>query len=91
MTDGDMTFEIGKRLVQLHQENLVLKGILMNIRDPGGPIPWQFYLDEGKKAPLSFQNAQNALLQLQQVVDNTGDCTSLLRSLHDHILRFPVP
>lgn len=86
-----MAFEVGKRLTELHQENVSLKAILMNIRDPEGPIPWQFYLAEDKKSPLSSQNAQSALLQLRQVVDSTDDCTSLLRSLHDHILRFPVP
>jgi hypothetical protein len=88
MTDKEAALAIGEKFIVLFHENIALKALLMNLREPDGkPVPWRDYVDQDMRAPLSSQNVQNDLWLLRQGVDSSSDCNALLRSLHARICK----
>ncbi len=86
MDAKELAFEVAKRVIELEAENEALRRILKRSWPPENG-PWQQFVQKGTGQLLNLEATRQRYDQLQTAFAATNDGDSLIRTLHEEILR----
>jgi hypothetical protein len=86
MDAKDMAFEIAQEFIRMESENEALRRILHRSWPPAND-PWPQFVQKGTDQILALETTHQRYGQLRSAFDAASDGDSLIRTLHEEILR----
>ncbi len=87
MTDEEMAFALGEKILELQHKNAALSGILSSMRQPDGSmVPWERMLDADMPLLKSGLVSQDKYEELRQAIHALSDHSSALGRLYRHFV-----